>query len=111
MNEARSAASQLLRERDHARATLATLRRSQAAPSADQSRTGTAIAEPRAELIRAGTDGYRSSNATPPVQRQRAPHRITADYANSTASQLGRAAAVIGVLAIALIVVLIVLSR
>jgi hypothetical protein len=111
LNVARSMASQLMRERDHAWATLAGLRRSQAAPAAEQSRTGTVIAKPRAELMRPRTDCYRSSDATPPVQRQRAPHRITADYANSTASLLGRAVAVIGVLAIALIVVLIVLSR
>lgn len=111
LNVARSMASQLMRERDHAWATLAGLRRSQAAPAAEQSRTGSVIAKPRAELMRPRTDCYRSSDATPPVQRQRAPHRITADYANSTASLLGRAVAVIGVLAIALIVVLIVLSR
>ena len=106
LNQARSAASQLKRERDDATAALATLRRSQAA--AEPSRNGTAVAKPYSDLLPAKTDRYRASDATRPGQG--APHRITADRANSTASLLGRAVAVTGVLAIALIVVLIVLS-
>jgi predicted secreted protein len=106
-----------MRERDDATAALATLRRSDAAPAPERSRADTLVAElradpePRADLARAGTTGYRSSDATSPVQRQGAAHRITAVRANSTVSLLGRAVAVIGVLVIALIVVLIVLSR
>jgi hypothetical protein len=108
LNQARSAASQLQRERDDATAALAALRRSQAA--AEPAPTGTAVAKPYSDLLPARTDPDRATDATRPGQRQRAPHRITADRANSTASLLGRAVAVTGVLAIALIVVLVVLS-
>ena len=71
LNEARSAASQLMRERDDATAALATLRRSEAAPAAERSRTGTAVAGPHSDRAPARTDCYRLSDATRPGQRQR----------------------------------------
>ena len=110
LDEARNAASLLRRERDDATAALATLRQSVAARAPERSSTRTAVAEPGSDLAHARTDRHWLSGTTRPDQRQRAPHRSTENRANSTASLLGRALAVIGVLAIAVIVGLIVLS-